>query len=82
MTTQPVDMSTPRDPDVEVEQVEFGRQGQRGVIIRCPHCRKRHVHGWPDGTSLGHRVAHCHDRKPEGRGGYYIVLTDRAVWQK
>jgi hypothetical protein len=30
----------------------------------------------------GHRVAHCHDRRPEGRGGYYIVLTDRAVWSK
>jgi len=42
----------------------------RLVQVRCPHCHKTHVHGWPYGAdTIGHRVAHC---VRGGAGGYCI----------
>jgi hypothetical protein len=42
----------------------------RLVRVRCPHCSKVHVHGWPYAqTEIGHRVAHC---VHGGAGGYTI----------
>lgn len=40
------------------------RSGGRTVVIDCPHCRKRHVHGWPFGDAApGWRNAHCSPRR-------------------
>jgi hypothetical protein len=38
----------------------------RLVKIRCPYCRRTHLHGWPYGQSGEHepRVSHC------GNGAY------------
>ena len=49
------------------------RRGEnRTVVIKCPHCGKRHVHGWPlDHTEIGSRVAHC----SAGRGLDYNIIT-------
>lgn len=39
----------------------------RLVVVQCPHCGRRHTHGWPFGDSeVGLRVAHC------GRGSYRV----------
>ncbi len=37
-------------------------RGGRTVTVRCPFCRKRHVHGVPDAASYGPRQSHCHGR--------------------
>lgn len=49
----------------------------RSVTVRCPWCRKDHVHGAPDpapeGSSMkvvGLRLSHCTDREP---GSYRII---------
>lgn len=48
----------------------------RGVVVRCPFCRKTHQHGWPYGTDeIGDRVSHC----LTGRGGNYHVASPGAV---
>ena len=41
--------------------------GVRLVIVACPYCRRKHVHGWPPeyaDSDVGPRVAHCH--RPNG----------------
>lgn len=43
----------------------------RDVVVRCPHCGRRHQHGWPYGPDRhpGHRLAHC----ASGRG--YVIVA-------
>lgn len=42
----------------------------RIVSVACPYCRRTHQHGWPWGMAdVGHRVAHCHDRR-----GYLVPI--------
>ncbi len=44
----------------------------RGVVVRCPFCRKTHQHGWPYGVAdIGDRVSHCFS----GQGRNYYVPT-------
>jgi hypothetical protein len=46
-------------PVVRVDQPRR-RGDSRTVVVACPHCRKRHTHGWPPGNAeIGSRVAHC-----------------------
>lgn len=48
----------------------------RLVRIRCPHCGKKHTHGWPyTQTVIGHRVAHC---VHGGAVGGYLIPTPEA----
>jgi hypothetical protein len=54
--------------------VHVRRRG-RLLILQCPHCRKRHVHG--DGGQRGrgmhgHRLAHC--RNPRDAGVGYVLV--------
>jgi len=52
-----------------VEVHPASRRGGRTVVIDCPHCRKRHVHGFPFGDAApGWRNAHC----GRGRRSYFI----------
>ncbi len=49
--------------------------GNRTVTVRCPYCRRLHVHGWPReyaGEHPGNRLSHC--VKPELWGSYDIVV--------
>lgn len=41
-----------------------GEETERLIILKCPFCGHRHVHGQDE----GHRVPHCHPDKapPEG----------------
>lgn len=41
----------------------------RAVVVQCPHCGRKHSHGWSYASEAvpGHRLAHC------GHGGYYIA---------
>ena len=43
----------------------------RVVVIKCPHCGRRHEHGWGygDDADPGHRLAHCH-----APAGYRITV--------
>jgi len=61
------------DPVARVIEVATDRRGVRSVVIGCPWCGRRHVHGWPPGhDSVGHRVSHCGPGGASG-GGYYVV---------
>lgn len=40
------------------------------VKVKCPFCKKFHLHGGPDGDYSGHRSADC------GLGRGYIVLQE------
>lgn len=49
-------------PTAEVLEIQTPRRGNRTVVVRCPFCGCRHVHGWPasDGNTLStSRVSHC-----------------------
>lgn len=61
---------TQAPPTVQAISSHVGRGGIRTVEIRCPFCRRRHTHGWPEGQStIGGRLSHCRqDPRP------YIVL--------
>jgi hypothetical protein len=49
----------------EVVTVGTTRRGGRVVTVRCPHCTKLHVHGWPVGDAEpGMRNAHCLNAAP------------------
>ena len=72
-------MSSKTIPNTTVTAVHIHKPGGvRTVEIKCPHCPKTHTHGWPlddpEGTPIGHRVAHCSDGNQNP--GYYIVLPD------
>lgn len=42
-----------------------GRDGVRTVSVRCPYCRRRHIHGWPESASSPWRVlSHCMTMRP------------------
>jgi hypothetical protein len=44
----------------EVVKVGVDRRGVRTVTVKCPHCGKRHTHGWPQGDAEpGLRRPHC-----------------------
>ncbi len=49
--------------EVPVRRTEDGTQWV--FINPCPFCGRKHLHGAPDGSDGGHRVAHCPD--PAGR---------------
>lgn len=37
------------------------RRGIRTVTVRCPYCKRRHIHGWPlSSADPGVRASHCH----------------------
>jgi hypothetical protein len=63
-------------PTIEVEPA--GRTTWR---FRCTYCDAYHHHGGPvasDG-SLGHRVAHCHDKtSPYMETGYMLRVKQAA----
>lgn len=51
-------------------EAHVGRDGIRTVTVICPHCGKKHTHGWPLGRPggaqrvngeeiIGHRLSHC-----------------------
>lgn len=42
------------------------------MVITCPYCGKRHIHG----KGEGHRVAHCLVRSRDNNG-YTIVLEKK-----
>ncbi len=46
--------------------VKVVRRGAvRLVIVTCPYCRRKHVHGWPfEAPDVGLRLVHCH--RPNG----------------
>lgn len=48
-------------------------RGGRTVVVRCPFCRRNHIHGVPNG-SYGARNSHCHDREPRS----YILVPATA----
>lgn len=48
-------------PDEAPQVPAVLERGGRTVVVRCPFCRKQHVHGVPGG-SYGSRNSHCHDR--------------------
>ena len=56
------------------------RTGVLTVESRCPYCAKTHTHGWPltdpEGSSIGHRVPHCQEQRPNR--GYNIALPESA----
>ncbi len=55
-----------------VEVRPASRSGGRTVIVNCPHCGKRHRHGWPFGDAApGWRNAHC------GTGRAYFIEPPR-----
>lgn len=62
----------------EVLKVVVSPVGQMTVVIRCPHCKKRHWHG----GGAGHRLSHCAGRKAEklrreyGSLSYVIAQRD------
>lgn len=48
----------------------------RTVQIRCPFCRGKHEHGWPNGQEQpGLRVPHCAGPHPSA---YYIPKPEAA----
>jgi hypothetical protein len=53
----------------EVVKVGVDRRGVRTVTVKCPHCSRRHTHGWPQGDAEpGLRRPHCRN----GVGDYFI----------
>jgi hypothetical protein len=47
------------------------------VVLDCPYCHQRHTHGaGADGTTDGHRGAHCSDGLARRDPGYVIVKAD------
>lgn len=41
----------------------------RLVTVVCPHCGKKHTHGWPyTDDDVGHRSSHC-----AGLTGYEVI---------
>lgn len=52
-------------PSVEAAAIHHWRH-TRDVLVDCPFCGRRHVHGWPWGSeSIGSRLSHCRkDRRP------------------
>ena len=45
------------------------------IAVWCPHCKRRHVHGFGGGIDeISHRVAHCDPDSPYFKYGYYIKL--------
>ncbi len=59
--------------------------GQRPILliaVWCPYCKRTHEHGWPEppfrADHVEHRVAHCGDKSPLNRRGYYIGLDPAA----
>jgi hypothetical protein len=59
----------PKPPTVTVR-----RRGRQLVIKRCPHCRRRHVHGDAGRVcgDMGHRLSHC--LPPYDDRSYYLFL--------
>lgn len=65
------------------------RTGTRTVAIRCPWCRRTHLHGAGtiDQPSYGHRRAHCAPRwrrgvnlgRPAGAEAGYRIAEPEAV---
>lgn len=54
--------------------VECFREGIHLVILKCPFCGRKHLHGGggSDGGA-GHRVAHCPPGTPGADRGYVLV---------
>jgi hypothetical protein len=49
------------------------RDGVRAIRVRCPHCSRLHLHGWPPGElEPGVRLAHCHRPRGEPARTYRI----------
>lgn len=42
------------------------------AVIKCPHCKKKHFHGW--GT--GYRGPHCTDPAMRAKGDYFVDCGD------
>jgi len=61
---------------VPVEVVAVLESGGTTCIVRCPYCRKTHVHGVRDASSYGLRDSHCWDRESRS---YVLVPEPRAV---
>ncbi len=59
---QRVDRPPSFDPPPQVTAVLA--RGGRTVVVRCPFCRRTHVHGVPDASSYGPRLSHCHNVEP------------------
>jgi hypothetical protein len=48
------------DRVAEIVAIDTTRRGDRVVTDSCPYCRKRHVHGFPEGSAEpGWRRPHC-----------------------
>ncbi len=63
-------------PTVQVLKV-VETKWTRCITIKCPHCGRKHVHGWPYGQpDIGHRIGHClYPRpRPDSQPGYYVAL--------
>lgn len=72
MKRTPIDIETYDFNPVVVAKLR-GNQ----LVLKCPHCGKRHHHG----TGYGHRVAHCWKRPKELEGkslGYTLIAGAKA----
>jgi hypothetical protein len=60
--------------DAKLIKATQATDGVWDLVIQCPYCHKKHRHGGGCGPepSLGHRVPHCINRKPD-EGDYCIV---------
>lgn len=56
-------------PEPVIDIVALSPSGT-AVVVSCPFCGGRHLHGWPAGdANVGRRVPHC------GRGSYVVQGT-------
>ena len=64
-------------PIVECEETKDGSQ----VFFYCLYCKRKHYHGnvKDEDGNLGHRVAHCINKKsPFLHTGYYLILKSEV----
>ena len=55
-----------------------GDGGERFIILKCPFCGKRHVHG----ASPGHRSPHCTPREKAPPNGYTLSEVGPEDYQE
>jgi hypothetical protein len=57
-------------PEAAIVSVIPARE-TRLVVVRCPFCGGRHIHGWPldETSSVGLRRSHC------GAGDYCVAVV-------
>ncbi len=55
------------------------RNGETGLRVWCPFCRRWHEHGWIEGERRpSHRVANCPPESPFYERGYLVAPFTQA----